>query len=118
MDAIAVEDIGDWVRGQQRPSRSEALVYSTAAPNTGGIRWRDGRDRAVALFLTVFARFVRDFGGPDFPSEDGCDWRATLGLASELVAVWDFDYYQLSLRVESQSREDSIVVLATHRAEP
>jgi hypothetical protein len=64
----------------------------------------------------AFARLVREFGGPDFPAEAGHDWRETLGLPPVLVAVWDFDYYQLSLRVESRSGEDRVVVLAKHRA--
>jgi hypothetical protein len=117
VEVIAVESIGDWIRGRQHPGRSEALVHSAASAGTAGIRWRDSQDRAVALFLMVFARFVRDFGGPDFPSEAGCDWRAVLGLTSGLVAVWDFDYYQLSLRVEARGSDDCTVVLAKHRAE-
>lgn len=117
MQAIAIAGIGDWIRRQDGSERHEAMLYGTVPYEASENRWRDARDRATALFLMVFAHFVRDFGEPDFPAESGCDWRKVLGLRTELVAVWDFDYYQISLRVESQSSEDSFVVLTVHHNE-
>lgn len=40
------------------------------------------------------------FGVPDWPCED-CDWPQALGLSeATTLAIWDFDYYQLSLRID------------------
>ena len=116
MEEIAVKEIDDWVRVGTLPGRHEAVLHSATSPEAGGMCWNDAVERAFALFLQVFAQFVQRFGEPDFPAESGFDWREFLGLRSDLLAVWDFDYYQLSLRVTCQSRQDSDVVLAKHIA--
>lgn len=106
MRAIAVEDIGEWLRGQHPPGRSEVWLYTGAI---GAVH-----DRDAELFLTVFARLVTDFGTPDFPP-GGPDWPGALGLPPGWVAVWDFDYYQLSIRADSAANQEGGVVLAVHK---
>jgi len=100
VDAIAIEDVADWMRFKRR-GRSEVTLRA---------------DRPLLhgeMFLEAIDRLTDDFGEPDFPPEGAIDWRQVLGLRSDLVAVWDFDYYQVSLRVESGN--EGVVVLATHR---
>ena len=61
-------------------------------------------------FLSIHAALVAKFGIPDFPGGlPEHDWRTELRLDSQLLAVWDFDYYQLSLRLE-----DDRILLRRH----
>ena len=62
-------------------------------------------------YLVVFAFFVEKFHSPDYPNyADSDHWPATLNIDKELSAVWDFDYYQLSLSVEN----NQIVIIKHH----
>ncbi len=65
------------------------------------------------LFLALFDAFVRALGfGVDFPLPDGCNWRRELGLPErDPLVVWDFDHFQLSLRLQLSDRGQ---VLLTH----
>jgi hypothetical protein len=72
--AIAVTDIGHWIRSQRLAGRSEVRLHSPSAPEY------------AALFPIVLAELVGGFGEPD-------TWVGG-------VAAWDFDYYRLSLQVE------------------
>ena len=78
------------------------------------IEWADAQEEANAVFLMIFAWVVSTSGEPDFPASHGTDWRAVLSLKSPLMAVWDFDYYQLSLRVACEDDPDRVVILAKH----
>ncbi len=77
-----------------------------------------GSDQLLGEFLSIYAQLVVRYGAPDFPCISGhlC-WIEVLGLEdSRLVAVWDFDYYQLSLHdvdgyVVLQRYETGVVVL-------
>jgi hypothetical protein len=63
----------------------------------------------------VLARVVLLLGlTPTFPAPGASDWREPLGLGGGLVAVWNFDYYQLSVSVCDHGPEDCVVVLDRH----
>ena len=62
-------------------------------------------------YIVVFSYFVEKFHSPDYPNYSDSDhWPTTLNIGKELSAVWDFDYYQLSLSVEN----NQIVIIKHH----
>lgn len=60
-------------------------------------------------FQAISAEITARSGPPDFPEDPTFDWSTQLGLEGETIAVWDFDYYQLSLRIK-----DDAVLLQRH----
>ena len=65
-------------------------------------------------FLSIYGALTTRLGIPDFPGGlPEFDWRTELRLDCRLLAVWDFDYYQLSLRLEGKR-----VLLRRHSIEP
>jgi hypothetical protein len=113
MKSLALSDLNEWLR---HGSAGAHFVYETAA-ETGDSPavWRDARERAHALFVRVLARVVLALGlTPTFPAPAASDWRKSLGLSGGLVAVWNFDYSQLSVSVCDNGPEDCIVVVARH----
>jgi hypothetical protein len=72
------------------------------------------RGSARETFLVVFAVFVKQFGAPDYPNAAGDVVRESLRFPEEaMLAIWDFDYYRLSLRLENVDA-DATVLLARH----
>jgi hypothetical protein len=115
MKAISTDEIDEWLRKGSGHGLREVLLYQASLPaEWPGIVLADSEERANALFLQVFADLVLKFGVPVYPRAAAQNWRQTLGLSSRLVAVWNFDYYQLSLRVLATSEDDATVVLARH----
>jgi hypothetical protein len=98
LNTIRQSEIDDWVAA----ARSDEVVIDY------------GTD-ATKVFLTVFAKLLGRFELPDYPCASNFDWRAALGFEAKLAAVWDLDYYRVSLRIE---RVDDIdcAVLAKHEA--
>ena len=64
-----------------------------------------GSTRGIDLFLTAFLMLAIKFGPCDYPCEELGEsrYRDELGAPSGALAVWDFDYYMLSLKYDSES---------------
>ena len=53
---------------------------------------------------------VEKHNAPDYPGDAGSEhWPETLGLDGSMLAVWNFDHYQLSLSLEGDR-----IVLVNH----
>jgi hypothetical protein len=57
-----------------------------------------GSGRPEDRFLSSFVQLSTRFGEPDHPGDFAVDWRRSLGFGEGMLAVWDFDYYVVSLR--------------------
>jgi hypothetical protein len=114
MKSLPLDGLETWLQSDEA---GEVFLYQpTLHTSEPPVHWGDGRERAYALVVTAFARMVLWLGlAPTFPAWFGSDWREALGLHSLLVAVWNYDYYQLSLRVTERGRDDCMVVAARHR---
>ena len=95
-----LESVGD--------SEAETLLVPTPNPLA-----TDDNDSKWLSFLHAYAKLVSQFGEPEFPLNCEKDWRTALGFANDLAAIWDFDYYQISLRVRVS---DGAVLFAKHYA--
>ena len=61
-------------------------------------------------FLSVYSALVEKYGFPDYPCDLGSQKLLdVLDIEENLVAIWDFDYYQLSLR-----KDNNEAVLTKH----
>ncbi len=89
MQIIAIKAIDYWLEHQAE--LDQQAVFLT---NETGLPIRC--NAACDLFLQAFAHLFARFGSPDHPGRY-TDWRGVLRVHSPLLAVWDFDYYQLSL---------------------
>ncbi|MBY0230836.1 MAG: hypothetical protein K2W96_16235 [Gemmataceae bacterium] len=108
--SLEVAELEEWLR---QDTVGSCFVYESA-PGTAGHEG-DSRERAHALFVRVLARLTLGLGlTPTYPAPAAGDRRVSLGLAGGLVAVWDFDYYQLSISVTDRGSDDCIVVIARH----
>lgn len=96
-------------------SETIAVVYPFDSPRSFGagdpaaLARRDAND----LFLLTLQRFSARFGEPDVPST-GFETGHEFSEASELRAVWDFDYYALVLSVAALG-DDRFGVQLTRR---
>lgn len=55
-------------------------------------------------FLSVFSALQQKYNAPDYPCYiDSAEWLEVLEIQEKLVAIWDFDYYRLSLRKGGKS---------------
>ena len=69
----------------------------------------DAGDSPSALFLMAFSRLILELGEQDYPGEE-TNWPKELGLDVELFALWNFDYYQLSLRLHDDGSRELVVL--------
>src|SRR5262245_40328950 len=113
MKSLPASDLVAWLRSGEP---GEFFIYDTAEPSAEQPpQWANARERAYAYFLRLFAQLVLEQGlTPTFPSPSASDWRKPLGLNELLVAVWNYDYYQLSVRVVDRGPDDCMVVVARH----
>ena len=111
LNAILIDDIDEWIKRDTDSPLTEVTIYGAPLIPSS---LRGTHDSAVCTFLFVFAQFVQLFDPPDFPGGAKCDWRDLLDIKDDIVAIWNFDYYQLSLRV-AESEADVTVVLSQHR---
>lgn len=105
MSQIPSTQLIQWLE-QVGDSDAETLVDPT--PTVLAV---DDKDSSWLSFLHGYGKLVGQFGEPDFPLNCGKDWRSTLGFATDLAVVWDFDYYQISLRVRAT---DGAILFAKH----
>jgi hypothetical protein len=110
METVDLREIDNWLRSTKT---GEAVLHEPAVSTCGEVtEWANPQDRADALFLTAFSQLISSFGEPDSPALCSTDWRRELQASPSLQAVWDFDYYRVSLRVATQGKNGSVVVLA------
>ncbi len=58
----------------------------------------------VGEYLSIYGCFVEKYHLPDYPCFFASNhWPELLKLSREFCAVWDFDYYQLSLSLENEN---------------
>ena len=106
MSAIPTTDIAEWLESSG-DGDVETLVYNPFDTSFA----TDERESHFFSFLLAYTTLITQLGGPDFPFADDHDWRETLGFPTDLAVVWNFDYYQLSLRIRSS---DGTLLLAKH----
>ncbi len=87
------------------------IEATLAAPGTpqrlGPLGERTAGDRFLVAYETLHERF----GPPDAPAiESPIDYRSILEVEAEMFALWEFDYYQLSLRLESELDQGYVVI--------
>ena len=65
-------------------------------------------------YLSSYAYFIEEFGTPDYPCDIESERMVNdLNISGKLVAVWDFDYYQLSLVLSISG----MTVISTHNSQ-
>lgn len=118
MHGIALEQTDTWLcEPAGNRSREVTLLPGSSTAEGASVSGGSPAHHTVALFLHAFAHLVICFGEPDFPSYDRYDWPTRLEISTPLVAVWDFDYYQLSLSGAIGSENDmheGAVLLTRH----
>lgn len=70
---------------------------------------------ATETFRAVLATLVARLGEPDFPGQPRGPERLP-DAPTSLRAVWDFDYYLLTLRVENVDGEPTAILSRAHPA--
>ena len=106
MSAIPATEIAGWLESRG-DGDAETLVYNPSDTTFA----TNERESNLFSFLLAYTNLVTQLGDPDFPFACDHDWRETLGFPSDVAAVWNFDYYQLSLRIRSS---DGALLLAKH----
>lgn len=79
-----------------------ARVLDAALARSGPVELSADGDGVSAeqRYLSARLAFSERFGEPDWPGDDH-DAPSALGLSDDAaLAIWDFDYYMLSLRVD------------------
>ena len=63
------------------------------------------------VFTLAYTKLFQKFGAPDYPTlEGGAEYTERLEISAPLVAVWDFDYHMLSLRIEGTGAERRVLL--------
>jgi hypothetical protein len=78
--------------------------------------WLLPDSEADAVFLAAFQRMIRTYSDPDYIGEASraCDYRRTLQIEGSPLAVWEYDYYQLALRVCARIDRYAEVIASVH----
>ena len=89
----------------------KCLNDALATPGTPRRLGPLGKSKAGDLFLVAYETLRERFGPPDAPAlETPINYRSILEVEVQLFALWEFDYYQLSLRLESDPERDDVVI--------
>ncbi|MEQ8211851.1 MAG: hypothetical protein RH917_18785 [Lacipirellulaceae bacterium] len=107
MQQTPFHGLDEWL-GVARTEYEETLIVGIPL---GDISVLDDKDIGMLGFIALFAFLVERFGSPDFPGGNEVDWRMSLNISDTMVAVWDFDYYQLSIR---NSCKNQGVIITRH----
>lgn len=85
-----------------------AIQYAVQSQDEAVLLKRSKGSSSEADYLSTFAYFVENQYSPDYPCDEGSEyWLEELNLSGKLAAVWDYDYYQLSLVL---SGNDTIII--------
>jgi len=78
--------------------------------------WLLPESEADALFLAAFQQMMRTHSEPDYIGEasDAFDYRRALQIEGTPLAVWEYDYYQLALRVCARTEQYAEVIASVH----
>jgi hypothetical protein len=70
------------------------------------------------LYLFAFCSIFLRFREPDYPLRTSVDWATDLGIETPFCAVWDLDYYQMSVALEITAEGGPCtVILRRHSVE-
>ncbi|WP_437939838.1 hypothetical protein [Sorangium sp. So ce341] len=78
--------------------------------------WLLPDSEADAVFLAAFQRMIRTCSEPDYIGEASrvCDYRRALLIEGSPLAVWEYDHYQIALRVCARAERYAEVIASVH----
>jgi hypothetical protein len=107
VQTISLENLLAFIESAEGRATAACLVPPGVVAADGAASL--ARARASELFVLALFRLFEAFRGPDEPREN-----AEQASNAGLHAMWDFDYYQVSLSVRDDGADSASVVVAVH----
>jgi len=115
---ITLEELDDFLSSAIRGSATAeaALAWKHEHEPANANPWFVPESEADAIFLAAFQQMIRMHSNPDYIGEakPANDYRNKLQIDGSPLVAWDYDYYQIVLRVCAKPGRYAEVIASVH----